>query len=80
MDRSPGAPADLNPPSALPEWAVVMGGSWGARPPYCSSAPPFAAPRLRPRAAPVRWCGLACQLRPPREQAAGGAGVRGVQV
>ena len=33
-----GAPADLNLPSALPEWAVVMGGSWGARPPYCFGA------------------------------------------
>ena len=32
----PGTPADLNPPSALPEWAVVTGGSCGARPPYCS--------------------------------------------
>ena len=34
----PGAPADLNPPSALPEWAVVTGGSGGARPPYVSVA------------------------------------------
>ena len=42
----PGAPSDLYPPSALPEWAIVMGGSWGARPPYCSGAPPCAAPRL----------------------------------
>ena len=33
----PGALADLNPPSALPEWAVVTGGSCGARPPYCSA-------------------------------------------
>ena len=32
----PGALADLNPPSALPDWAVVTGGSCGARPPYCS--------------------------------------------
>ena len=32
-----GALADLNPPSALPEWAVVTGGSCGARPPYCSA-------------------------------------------
>ena len=55
------APADLNPPSALPKWAVVIGGSWGARPPYCSGAPPCAAPRLGPRTAPARWCGLACQ-------------------
>ena len=76
----PGAPADLNPPSALPEWAVVMGGSWGARPPYCSGAPPCAAPRLGPHAAPARWSGLACRPRHPREQAAGGAGARGVQV
>ena len=34
----PGALADLNPPSALPEWAVVTGGSCGARPPYFSVA------------------------------------------
>ena len=32
----PGALADLNPPPDLPEWAVVTGGSCGARPPYCS--------------------------------------------
>ena len=34
----PGALADLDPPSALPEWAVVTGGSCGVRPPYCSVA------------------------------------------
>ena len=45
----PGALADLNPPSALPEWAVVTGGSCGARPPYCSVV----------RVAPARQCGLA---------------------
>ena len=76
----PGAPADLNPPSALPEWAVVTGGSCRARPPYCSGAPPCAAPKLGARVAPARWCGLALRPRPPREQAAGGAGARGVQV
>ena len=54
----PGAPADLNPPSALPEWAVVTRGSCGARPPYCSGA----------RVAPAGWCGLALRPRPPREQ------------
>ena len=54
----PGAPADLNPPSTLPEWAVVTGGSCGARPPYCSGA----------RVAPARWCGLAPRPRPPRKQ------------
>ena len=55
----PGAPADLNPPPALPEWAVVTGGSCEARPPYCSVA----------RVAPARWRGLAPRPRPPREQA-----------
>ena len=59
---------------------MVMGGSWGARPPYCSGAPPCATPRLGPRAAPARWCGLARWPRPPREQAAGGTGARCVQV
>ena len=75
-----GAPSDLNPPSALPEWAMVTGGSPRARPRYCSGAPPCAAPRLGLRPALARWCGLARRLRPPREQAAGGAGARGVQV
>ena len=45
----PGALADLNPPSALPQWAVVTGGSCGARPPCCSVV----------RVAPARQCGLA---------------------
>ena len=76
----PGALADLNPPSALPEWAAVTGGSCRARPPYRSGAPPCAAPKLGARVAPARWCGLALRPRPPREQAAGGAGARGVRV
>ena len=29
----PGAPSDLNPPSALPEWAMVMGGVMGGATP-----------------------------------------------
>ena len=45
----PGALADLNPSSALPEAAVVTGGSCGAQPPYCSVV----------RVAPARQCGLA---------------------
>ena len=73
---SPGAPFRPEPPPALPEWARVMGGSWGLRPPYCSGAPPCAALRL----GPLHWCGLARRPRPPREQVAGGAGARGVQV
>ena len=59
---------------------MVTGGSCRARPPYCSGAPPCAAPKLGARVAPARWCGLALRPRPPREQAAGGAGARGVQV
>ena len=65
-----GAPADLNPPSALPEWAVVMGGSCGARPPYCSGALPCAAPKLGARIAPARWCGA----RPAAATPAGAGG------
>ena len=80
IEGQQGAPADLNPPSALPVWALVTGGSCGARPPYCSGAPPCAAPKLGARVAPARWCGLALRPRPPREQAAAGAGARGVQV
>ena len=30
---APGAPSDLNPPSALPEWAMVMGGVMGGAAP-----------------------------------------------
>ena len=45
----PGAPAELNPPSVTSEWAVVTGGSCGARPPSCSIV----------RVAPARRCGLA---------------------
>ena len=44
-----GAPADLNPPAVIPEWAVVAGGSCGARPPSCSVV----------RVAPARRCGFA---------------------
>ena len=33
MDRSPGGPSDLNPPSALPEWAMVIGGVMGGAAP-----------------------------------------------
>ena len=49
VDRSPGTPADLNPPSVTSEWAVVTGGSCGARPPSCSVV----------RVAPARQCWFA---------------------
>ena len=81
MDRSPGGPfrPETSPlPSPSGQWS--RGGSWGARPPYCSGAPPCAVPRLGLRAARARWCGLARRPRPRREQAAGGARARGVQV
>ena len=81
----PGAPTDPKPPSALPEWATLWVSlarlwSWGARPPYCSGALPRAAPGRGPRAAPACCCRLAHGPRPPREQAARGAGARGVRV
>ena len=49
VDRPPGAPADLNPPSVTSEWAVVTGGSCGARPPSRSVV----------RVAPARHCWFA---------------------
>ena len=81
VDRSSGGPFRPEPPplpSPSGQWS--WRGSWGARLPYCSGAPPCAPPRLGPRAALARWCRLARRPRPPREQAARGAGARGVQV
>ena len=81
VDRSPGGPFRPEPSLCPPRVGNGHGGgSRGARPPYCSGAPPCAAPRLGPRAALARWSGLARRPRPPRDQAAGGAGARGVQV
>ena len=84
VDCSPGSPfrpvTSLCPPRVANIVGSTMLWSSGARPPYCSGARPRAAPGRGPRAAPARWCGLAHQPRPLREQAAGGAGARGVQV
>ena len=55
-------------------------GHWGARPPYCSGSLSRAAPRRGPCVVLARWCGFARLSRPPREQAVGGAGARGVRV
>ena len=52
----------------------------GARPPYCSGLLWCAAPWRGPCAGLVRWCGFARLPRPPRGQAVGDAGARGVQV
>ena len=50
VDRSPGGPSrPANPPSVPSEWAVVTGGSCGARPPSCSVV----------RVAPARLRGFA---------------------
>ena len=50
VDRSPGGPSwPANPSSVTSEWAVVTGGSRGARPPSCSVV----------RVAPARRCGFA---------------------
>ena len=71
--------------SALPGRATMWASlgtlrSWGARPPYCSSLLSRAAPGRGPCVVLVRWCGLARLSQPPREQAVGGAGARGVRV
>ena len=52
----------------------------GARPPCCSGSLWCAAPGTGPCAGPARWCGFARLPLPPRGQAVGGAGARGVQV
>ena len=76
----PGAPSDLNPPSALPEWAMVMGGVMGG----AASILFWCAAVRRPQAWSACRSGALVWARPsaatPREQAAGGAGARGVQV
>ena len=76
----PGAPSDLNPPSALPEWAMVMGGVMGGAAPilfWCAAV-------CRPQAWSARRSGVLVWARPsaatPRVQADGGSGARGVQV
>ena len=81
----PEAPTDPIRPSALPERIIlraslVMLWSWGARPPYCSGSLSRVASGRGPCVAPARWCGAARRPRPPREQAVGGAGARGVRV
>ena len=59
---------------------MVMGGVTGGVAPILFWYAAVLPPRLGPGAAPARWCGLARRPRPPREQAGGGAGARGVQV
>ena len=81
----PEAPTDPIRPSALPERVIlraslVMLWSWGARPPYCSGSSSRVASGRGPCVAPARWCGAARRPRPPREQAVGNAGARGVRV
>ena len=56
--------------------ALVLGGAA----PILFRCAAAAAPGRGPRTALARWCGLAHRPRPPRVQAAGGAGARGVQV
>ena len=81
----PGGRSALVRPSALPGRATLWVSlatfrSWGARPPHCSGLLSHAAPGPGPCIVVARWCGCACLSRPPREQAVGGAGARGVRV
>ena len=80
--RAGGHSASVRP-SAFPGGATnrvssVTLRSWGVSPPYCSGLCSPAAPRCSPCVVLVRWRGFACLSRPPREQAVGGVGVRGV--
>ena len=54
--------------------------SRGARPPYCSGSSSLAATGRGWCVALLRWCGFTRLSQPPQEQAAGGAGARGVRV
>ena len=56
MDRSPGGPSTLKPPSALPEWAMVRGGVMGGAAPilfWCIAMCRPQAWSVRRSAAPV---------------------------
>ena len=66
----PGAPSDLNPPSALPEWAMVMGGVMGGAAPilfWCAAV-------CRPQAWSVRCSGTLVWARPSAATPAGAGG------
>ena len=81
----PGGRSASVRPSALPGRATMraslaMRRSWGARPTYCSGSLSRAAPGHGPCVILVRWCGFARLSQPPREQAVGGAGTRGVWI
>ena len=72
-------------PSSLPGRATMQASlatlrSWGAWSPYCSGSLSRATPGRGPCVVLVRWCRFARLSRPPREQAVGGAGARGLRV
>ena len=73
-------------PSLCPPWAGNIAGvtgdarAMGAQAPYCSGSLWCAAPGRGPCAGLARLCGFARLPQPPRGQAVGGAGARGVQV
>ena len=67
VDRSTGAPSDLNPPSALPEWAMVMGRVMGGAAPilvWCSAV-------CRPKSWSARRSGALVWARPSAAAPAG---------
>ena len=68
-----GAPSDLNPPSALPEWAMVMGGVMGG----AASILVWCAAMRRPQAWSARPSGALVWARPSAATPAGaGSGGR----
>ena len=85
VKRPPGG-SNRPGPSLCPPWAGNIAGSLamlrscGARPPYSSGSSSRAAPGSGPCVVLARWCWFARRLRPPREQAMGGAGACGVRI
>ena len=70
VDRSPGAPSDLNPPSALPEWGMVMGGFMGGVAPILF----WFAAVCRPQAWSARRFGELVRARPSTATPPGAGG------
>ena len=66
----PGAPSDLNPPSALPEWTMVIGGVMGGAAPILF----WCAALCRPQAWSARRSGALVWAPPPAATPAGAVG------
>ena len=57
MDRSIGGPFRPDPPSALPEWAMVMGGVMGGAAQGC-----YNTVRVMYRIVPIQYCNVTYRI------------------